>query len=232
VKRALLLLALVAAALSVGAGSAGATNECNGFPACVSVPGPWVPLAARTGAHAAWDLKCPDRFIVGGIDALVSDRAIDVGFQGMVGGPVAPGLATGQDALISGMYTGAARRASAFKPFIGCIPTSGGGGRETTAYHASPPKVYPAGRPTVRRAAVVHLRPGLEGAVKPTCAPKERLVSVDAAAGFYTTLPPAASAAAAVRVQVVGQTVRISVGRNLPAGMRADVQVVALCAGG
>src|SRR5207253_2350451 len=152
----------------------------------------WVPLAARTGSRAAWDIKCPDRFIVGGIDALVSDRSVDVGFLGMIGGPVAPGLATGQDAVLVGTYTGAARRATAFKPFVGCIPTSGGGGRETTASHAKP-KVFPVGRPALHRAGVVRLRPGLEGSVKPTCAPKERLVSVDAAAGFYTTLPPPAA---------------------------------------
>jgi hypothetical protein len=232
VKRAVLLLALLTvAALWLGAGRAAATNECNGFPACVSIPGPWVPLAARTGSHAVWDLKCPDRFIVGGLDALVSDRAVDVGFLGMVGGPVAPGLTTGQDAALVGTYTGAARRRTAFKPFIGCIPTSGGGGRETTASHANA-KVFPVGRPALRRAGVVRLRPGLEGGVKPTCAPKERLVSVDAAAGFYTTLPPPAAAAAAVRVAVSGLTVRISVGSGLPPGMRAEVQVLALCAGG
>ena len=39
-KRLVLLAALSFAA--VGAAPAGATNECNGLPVCVSVAGPWV----------------------------------------------------------------------------------------------------------------------------------------------------------------------------------------------
>lgn len=230
-RRLLVLLALGAASLWLGAGRAGATNECKGFPACVSVPGPWVAISPHTGAVARWDLACPKGFIVGGIDALVSVKTIDVAFLGGVGGPVTPGVATAADAVLVGTYTGAAPRPTSFRPFIGCIPTSGGGGRETTAYRAAPPFV-PAGHPTTRRAGIVRLRPGLDAAVRPTCAPRERLVSATAAAGFYTATPPPPAIATSVRLTAEGGAIGISTSRALPPTLRAEVQVLALCAVG
>jgi hypothetical protein len=228
--KTLIVAAALAAALWLGAGRAGATNECRGFQACVSVAGPWVTIGARTAASSRWDLVCPKRFIVGGVDALVSDRAVDVGFVANVGGPVTPGVATTTDAVVVGTYTGKAPRPTSFRPFIGCIPTSGGGGRETTAAHAARAG-YPVGQPVIRRAGALRLRPGLDATVQPTCVANERLVSASVAVGFWTSQPPPPALAASVHAALEGAVVQISTTAALPRTTVAQVQVLALCAG-
>ena len=86
--RRLAILTLVASAALVAVGSAGATSECKGLKVCVPVAGPWV---VSPSAGVEFQLSCPKRFIVGGLDAELSDRAIDVGFVGGMGSPVNPG---------------------------------------------------------------------------------------------------------------------------------------------
>ncbi len=78
--RRLLLVAAVASAALVAAGSAGAaTHECNGFQTCVPVAGPWVLATGR--AETQWQLACPKGYVVGGIDAELTTRALDVVFS-------------------------------------------------------------------------------------------------------------------------------------------------------
>ena len=114
-----------------------AADECRGLQVCLPVAGPWVAIPAPPrGAISTvvWQMRCPLRnYIVAGIDARVSDRAIDVSIRGENGAPVVAWRDDRRDVLFTAVYTGGAPRATAFQPFIGCIPTSGGGGRGETA---------------------------------------------------------------------------------------------------
>src|SRR5207248_7535632 len=87
-----LVLAVAAAAL-FASGASAATVECAGIPTCIDVPGPWVAVPAS--GEAKFLLDCPQRRgVVGGVDALASSRHIHVTFEGLLGGPVAPGRTT------------------------------------------------------------------------------------------------------------------------------------------
>jgi hypothetical protein len=136
--------------LALGAGDAQAANECNGLDVCISVPGPWVVVPAR--GEVRWRLQCPQRdLIVGGTDAVVSDPGVDVSFLARTGSPVNPGISTRRAATFVAVQAHEPRVAS-FRPFLGCIPTSGGGGRETTSRAASFPPGDPARRASSTRA--------------------------------------------------------------------------------
>ena len=118
-------------------GEARAADECRGLQTCLPVGGPVGrdPGAARGGsATAVWQLRCPLRgYIVAGIDARVSDRAIDVSIRGENGAPVVAGRHDRARGASSPPSTPAARpSATSFQPYIGCIPTSGGGARGET----------------------------------------------------------------------------------------------------
>jgi hypothetical protein len=75
VRRAVAAAAVVCvmvAAAAWGAAAAGAaTTECRGLMVCVPVAGPWV-LATQAGTE--FQLDCPKRYIVGGLDAELSGR--------------------------------------------------------------------------------------------------------------------------------------------------------------
>ena len=128
-----LVLAVAAAAL-FACGANAATVECAGIPTCIDVPGPWVAVPAS--GEAKFLLDCPQRRgVVGGVDALASSRHIHVTFEGLLGGPVAPGRTTTRYAFfraVSGNH-----REGLFEPRIGCIPSSAGG-PQTTAYTITP----------------------------------------------------------------------------------------------
>ena len=87
-RRAIVLLACAATVLA-GAGEARATNECRGLMVCVPVAGPWVIVPATR--HVQYQVACPRSYIIGGLDAELSHRAIDVTFPGRLGSPVNPG---------------------------------------------------------------------------------------------------------------------------------------------
>ncbi len=105
-----LTTAIVAvAALAFGAGSAGAARECDGLQVCVPVAGPWVVVPASSGAprpQVEFQLSCPRRYVVGGLDAELSHRAIDVTFLGRMGSPVNPGITTSRSAVFVASYVG------------------------------------------------------------------------------------------------------------------------------
>jgi hypothetical protein len=215
--RRLLVLAAAAAACAVVVSPASATNECRGLMVCVRVAGPWV-LAAP--GRVEFQLSCPKNFIVGGLDAELSSRGIDVGFVGTLGSPVNPGVTTSKDVVFLGRLVRGRDPAPSFRPHIGCVPTAGGGGRVPTAYHAFPP-----GKPSMRRVTNVFVEGGSRRKITGRCARGERLVSATHAIGFPA--PPTFAEARAVhvtqRAAAGGVTLAVS------AGTRAVVQLDLVC---
>jgi hypothetical protein len=226
--RRVVIFAGVACAALVAVATASATSECRGLRVCVPVAGPWV-VTPSTGVE--FQLSCPKRFIVGGLDAELSNRAIDVSFAGGLGSPVNPGVTTTGDAVFLGRFVGRAPAAS-FRPHIGCIPSSGGGQRTPTAY-----RVFKPGKPTLRVVKELAVRPGLNRAVA-TCGAGKHLIRATNAIGFYTLTPPTTALIADLQVQQVVRGARVEVVaragarfRSLPT-VAAIVQLDLLCAVG
>jgi hypothetical protein len=234
VKRVLVLGALLAA-VGATAQSAGATNECRGLQICVKVRGPWVVVPAELGAARAgvqFQLSCPRGFLAGGLDAELSDRAIDLDFFGLLGSPVGPGTTTSRAVLFRGVYTGSSARTPTFRPHLGCIPT-GGGGSGPVPYRKLQ-AAFPPGVPTVRRVRTVRLRVGTVRALA-GCAAGERLLSDWHAIGFYTATAPSAALVHSVSTVHSARANRVEVRARsgvAVAGVRAIVQVGAVCGGG
>jgi hypothetical protein len=227
--RRVLLVAAVALAALAAAGAARATRECNGFQACVPVAGPWVLAPGR--AETQWQLACPKRFIVGGLDAELTTRALDLAFRATLGSPVNPGISTSTSAVFLGRLVAGRDPAASFRPHIGCIPAGGGGQRVPTAHHP----VYPPSRPTVLRASPLIVRAGATRRVTRTCRAGERLVRSSHAIGFYTKAPPSRMRALAVHVTRTTAHGHVTVtirGDAAVRGVRAVVQLDLLCAGG
>jgi hypothetical protein len=229
---ALVVVVGAAAALGPGTPSARASSECRGLLVCVKVAGPWIVVPARLDAPRArveYRLSCPRGFIVGGLDAELSDRAIDVAFLGRLGSPVAAGVTTDRAVVFAGTYTGGAPRAPTFRPHLGCVPAAGGGTGPV------PYAVFPPGEPTVRRVANVALRPARSVRVVRACGAGERVVSGWDAVGFYTAAPPRAELVAAVAASRTVRSDRVEARvRTTEAlrGVRAVIQVGAVCGGG
>jgi hypothetical protein len=131
VRRLVLATAFAAALAAGGAAPAQATNECRGLQVCVRVAGPWVAVPAPSGVprpSVEFQLSCPRGYIVGGLDAELSARGIDVTFLGKLGSPVNPGITTSRAAVFLARYAGRTATAPTFRPHVGCVPSSGGGG--------------------------------------------------------------------------------------------------------
>jgi hypothetical protein len=234
VKRLVLASALLAAAAGVSASPAAATNECRGLQVCVRVAGPWVVVpAALTVSRPRVDfqLSCPRGFVIGGLDAELSDRAIDVDFLGKLGSPVNPGVTTSTSALFRATYTGSSPRGPSFRPHLGCLPAAGGGSGPVPFRR---PAAFPPGEPTVKRVRTVRLRPGAVRAVA-ACSAGERLISAWHAVAFYTQSAPTEALIQSVSAtrSLQGRRVVVRV-RSATAvqGVRAVVQVGAICGGG
>jgi hypothetical protein len=236
VKRLLVSAAFLAVVAAAGVGPAQATNECRGLPVCVRVAGPWVVVPASSPASRVpvdFQLSCPRGFVIGGLDAELTDRAIDVEFGGRLGSPVSPGATTSRSALFQAMYVGAAPHGPSFRPHLGCLPTSGGGSGPVPYRRLA--AVFPPGEPTIRRVRAVQLRPGATQRAVSACGANERLVSAWHAVAFYTRQAPASSLIESVRTTrtLRGKRVEVRVrsGTALQ-GVRAIVQVGAVCGGG
>jgi hypothetical protein len=227
VKYATAALCAALAALAAGVSSAGATNECKGLQVCVRVAGPWVVVPASR-APAQFQLACPRGFIVGGLDAELSDRAIDLDFGGLLGSPVNPGVTTSRSVVFRGAYTGATRRTTTFRPHIGCIPAAGGGSGPVPYRRL---QAFPPGQPTIRHVRTVRLRPGVVRA-SAACGRGERLVSGWHSVGFYSASAPSAIVLASVSAthRLVGD--RVVATARLRAPVPAVLQVGAVCGGG
>jgi hypothetical protein len=232
VKLVALVVVSGTAALAVLAGPAGATNECRGFQVCAPVAGPWVVVPTATTVPrpgVQYQLTCPKGFIVGGLDAELTDRNIDVTFDALLGSPVNPGISTARAALFTGRAVAGPVRAASFRPHIGCIPAAGGGGRIPTVAHIVPP-----GHPSARHAWNVRVRPGAQ-AVSKSCGGGETLVSASHAVGFYGQTPPSAALIAAVHATHTVRNGRVIVSiraGSAVAKVRAVVQILLTCAGG
>jgi hypothetical protein len=234
VRRFLLAAAILAATAGIGASPAAATNECRGLQVCVRVAGPWVVVPATLTTprpRADFQLSCPRGYVIGGLDAELSDRAIDIDFLGKLGSPVNPGVTTATSALFRATYTGNAPKGPSFRPHLGCLP-SAGGGSGPVPYRR--PVAFAPGEPTVRRVRTVRLRPGSVRAVT-ACSASERLITAWHALAFYTSSAPTQAliqSASATR-SVHGRRVEVRV-RSTAAvqGVRAVVQVGAVCGGG
>lgn len=219
--RRLLLLTVVAVACGVAASPAGATNECKGLQVCIPITGPWV-LAAP--GQIEFQMSCPKRFIVGGLDAELSSRGIDVGFVGSLGSPVNPGITTSQQVVFLGRLVRGRDPAPFFRPHIGCVPASGGGQRVPTAFHPLPP-----GKPTVREVSQVLVRAGGVRHFAGRCAKSERLVAATHAVGFAGDTPPSIAAARSVHVAQHVAAGRVALTIRAGPGVRAIVQLDLLC---
>jgi hypothetical protein len=215
--------AAVCAALAVTVSAAAATSECRGLQVCVPVAGPWV---VATQAGTEFQLDCPKRYIVGGLDAELSSRAVDVGFVGGLGSPVNPGITTTGLAVFLGRFVGASGVAT-FRPHIGCVPASGGGQRTPTAYRAFKP-----GTPTARVKKELTVLPGLTMSLVASCPAHARLVRSTYAVGFYTEAPPPARVASSVRVKQVVRNgdVHVSARGGMEIPLHTIVQVDLVCA--
>lgn len=229
-RRLALCAACALCAVAASPAPAGAADECRGLMVCISVPGPWVVVPVQGGAARSatpYLLECPGRRgVVGGTDAVVSDRALDVTFAGQLGSPISPGVTTSRSVLFSGLYAGAVRKATTFKPFLGCIPTSGGG-RSTTSVTAKP------GHPITLRAQTVRLAPGRVQSITRACPSGERLVSSWHAVAFRTKTAPGAALISVVQATRSVRNGRVMVRTTttdaMPNNVKAEVQVGLAC---
>jgi hypothetical protein len=219
VKRAASLVAACVAVLAA-AGAAGATNECRGLQVCVPVAGPWV--VAGAGEQVSFQLACPTRFVVAGLDAELSRKGVDVTFRGSLGTPVNPGITTSRTVEFLGRLLVSGTPAT-FRPHIGCVPASGSGQRFPTVHRPAP-----ALMPTALQLSV---KPGVHRFAE-RCPAGKRLAGASHAVGFYSTVPPST---AVVKSVAVAQTVQSGVvhlvvrAGPLP-GVTAIVQVEMDCA--
>jgi hypothetical protein len=229
VKRVLVVAALALSVLAARVDAApAATSECRGFLTCVPVAGPWVvvpPSRATPRPSVQYQLTCPKGFVVGGLDAELSDRAIDVWFFGASGSPVAPGRTTSRTIVFVATYVGSGARAPTFRPHAGCIPGGGGGSRTPTAFSA----VFPPGKPTVRRVRTIRVQGSRSYAVR--CRSDERLVAAYTSRGFRTAKPPTPGLVDTLSASSAVTPTRISVSVKGGSG-RGVVQIAAVCAGG
>lgn len=229
-RRALTSLAVVllVGLAGIGAGAADAADECKGLRVCLPLAGPWVVVPAGGVEYA---LTCPlPGYVVAGTDARVATRDVDVSFRGESGSPVGPGVTTRRSVVFHAARSRAGAGLSSFRPFIGCIPTRGGGGRALTAFSAGTPGVKSA--QPVR--SVVVSRPVRTPAlvVRVPCPAGSRLVGSTHAVAFRQPLSPSDAMLGAVRVRraAVDGVLVARVTSTAAAGPKAEVQVRALCA--
>jgi hypothetical protein len=231
--RALTAAAVAAlAALSIGAPASLAANECAGLMVCIPVAGPWVhvPSPGGTPSSAHWQLTCPQG-VVGGVDALASERAVAVDFVGRRGSPVNPGITTSNSLWFRGLYAGPPSHPTSFQPFIGCMPAPGGGGRTRTALPVKP------GDAIVVRTKTLDLPAGPPRRAAIACRSDERMLSASHAVGIFTKDPPTPQQFASIKVAqardgrlAVIQASRAHLAGGIADGVREAVQLQAMCA--
>jgi hypothetical protein len=177
-----------------------------------------------------FQLTCPRGYIVGGVDAELTDRGIDLSFLGRSGSPVNPGITTSRTVVFVATWVGAAAKAPTFRPHAGCVPARGGGRRTPTIVGVVPP-----GEPTVRHVRSVRIAAGTSRRLTQACARGERLVDAHRALGFFTARPPTQALVASVSASqhVRGNAVVVTArGGRAIRGVRAVVQIAAVCTGG
>ncbi len=228
--KALGLLAAAAAVLAVlVAPSAQAADECRGLPICIPVAGPWVVIPATSGsddryARRSWRMKCPQGSIVAGVDARLTNRAVDMSFSGLLGSPVNPGVTTTDEVVFTGTYTGNALRPAGFRPFVGCVPAAGGG--------RIPTAVKP-GSPTKLRVRTISFKTTATATL--SCLRGERLISSTHAVALSSAREPGTAQLAGVRSQLVSDRGRLTARATMSGAARplsAKLQIIAVCTKG
>jgi hypothetical protein len=224
------VVALVAAAAVAAAWPAagGAANECRGLQACIPVTGPWV--LTTSAASGEYLISCPRGAIVGGLDALATTPNVRVDFAGQVGAPVAPGVTTTRNALVRGTLVGTEVRRALFQPYLGCVPTAGGGGRQTTSARA----VVRPGAPLERYAKNVTVHPGMVSFGTVACPAPSTLVRSWSVLFFRTKKPPSLAQAGLVHARRIvtrrGAGLTVEATDALSLDVHAAVQVGVECA--
>lgn len=224
--RAIVVSVLAALCVAAaGAPAGGAADECHGIQRCIPVSGPWV--VVRHGQPSTYLLACPQgRGVVGGVDAVATNGAVRVAFEGRIGAPVAPGVTTTRSAYFKSLLVKG--RVEAFQPWLGCIPTGGGGGRSTVSARVKP------GPALDRRARIVVIGPGTVKFGAVSCPVGERLAGSWDALAFRTAAAPNLRAAALVHVTrtISGKKVVVTASATdaLSIDVHAVVQVGAECA--
>jgi hypothetical protein len=223
-----LAVALAAAFAGIVVESAAAAGECNGLRVCLPVAGPWVVVPP---GGVDYELACPlAGYVVAGTDARVAARDVDVSFRAEPGSPVGPGVTTRRSVVFHAVRTGVDAGPTSFQPFIGCIPTRGGGGRALTSVAATTPGSKPS-RP-VR--SIVVSRPVRTRSllVRVVCPAGSRLIGSTSAVAYRQKLPPTGAMLGSVGIRrvVVDRALVARVTATAAAGIGAEVQVRALCA--
>lgn len=220
-----LVAGLALAAIVIG--PARAAGECAGLRVCLPVAGPWVVVPP---GGAEYELGCPlPGYIVAGTDARAASADVDVSFRAELGSPVGPGVSTRRSILFRAAASSAP--GSSFRPFIGCIPTSGGGGRALTGTAARSAVIRPS--QPVRSVVVSKRVRGNALTLRVACPSGTRLVGSTSAVAFRRESPPSDALIGAVRVRRVvvdGVVVARATATPTASGARAEVQVRALCA--
>ena len=233
-KRALLVLIAVAAVSGFGPAAADAGTECDGLIVCIPVKGPWVQVPGG-GTPTYYQLSCPGRGqIIGGVDA---DRAgpLELSFLGTLGGPVGPGVTTNRSAVFVARTT---QSLASFRPLLGCIPASGGGGRARTSYQ--PKRKLMAAAPvvdaTIRRVKDIRLKDTPRERAGLSCLSGERLLAYSTVVAFRRNRPLPLSALGSVRAtaRAAGNRAVASVrsGITRPQNVRVELQIHAICVRG
>jgi hypothetical protein len=242
VRRRLLVLLALAACAGFAPSTAAAGTECDGLVVCIPVQGPWVQVPGG-GVPTYYRLSCPGRGqVIGGLDA---DRAgpLELTWLGNLGGPIGPGLTSGRSAVFVARTT---RPLAQFRPLLGCIPTSGGGGRSRTVHEPSrrPTRglqalsaaALPVVEPTIRRVRDFRAADRRTERLAHACLRGERLLAYSHAVAFRSRRPLALTALGSVRARsrAAGGRVLVSVSSGIarPVRMRVEVQVHAICVRG
>ena len=223
-----LSVVLAAAAAGLSAGTAGAADECKGLRVCLPVTGPWVVVPA---GGVDYELACPlAGYIVAGTDARVATPDVDVSFRAETGSPVGPGVTTHRSVVFHAVRIRPSAGTTSFQPFIGCIPSNGGGGRALTGVTAKTAGIKPS---TALFSVVVNarIRAGAQ-TVRAACPANAQLVDATHAIAFRQAAAPAAEQRAAVRVTRAASrgAVVARVTATAAAGPRAELQLRAVCA--
>lgn len=225
-----LLAAAAVAAISPAAASAG--RECDGLLVCIPVAGPWVQVPAG-GAPTYWQLACPGRGqIIAGLDTARAGR-LEITFLGTLGGPVGPGVTTGQAAVFVARTT---QPLAGFRPLLGCIPGGGGGARGRTI--AQPTRsltaLAPVQEAAIRRVKTVSVPAQPTVRVRHACLVGERMLSSSQAVAFRSRQAPSISTLGSVRASArrTGGRVLVTVRSDAtrPTGVRVQLQIHAICA--
>ena len=136
--------------------------------------------------------------------------------------------------LFVGVYAGERRAPTTFRPFIGCVPTSGrrwpraDGCRGSASGQALRPT-----RPVTYRTALRRVPSGGRVEVVARCRARETAVDASHAVAFRTPAPPSRalidSVTASHRVEAGRAVATATATARLPGSVRAVVQVIAHC---